>query len=85
MITDYEQYCVICNKPREHTHHLVFGKGLRRLSDEDELTIPLCHECHEVIHHNKQAMALSRICGQLAYEKYRTREDFRRRYGKSFL
>jgi len=94
MITKYEDYCLICGKPREHVHHLVFGIAKRRLADTDGLTIPLCSEHHEHIHNDKGMMAMSRICGQLYYEKCmcaagmspdEARESFRKRYSISYL
>lgn len=85
MITEYNKNCLICGRPSENIHHLCFGNALRRLSDEDGLTIPVCYPCHEEIHHNKVAMQMSRILGQMEYEKTHTREQFRKRYGVSYL
>ncbi len=74
-------------------HHLIFG-SLRHLADADKLILPLCRICHQELHHNTQANELSKICGQLAYEKEKccsgmsadeAREDFRKRYGRSYL
>lgn len=95
MITDHADYCIICNSKTEHIHHLVMGNSARRLADADGLTAPLCGICHAVIHTgNAQANMLSRICGQLLYERNEVakgvsiedaRENFRKRYGKSYL
>lgn len=88
MITKYENICAICGRAKEETHHLVFGRGLRQLADEDKLTIPLCHDCHSDIHMNGTAAALSKMLGQIYWEKEhpeQTREDFRKRYGRSWL
>lgn len=91
MITHFNDYCLICGKPKVDLHHLVFGIANRKLSDEDELIIPVCREHHELLH--KQS-AISRIMGQLAYERDKceqgysvdaARESFRIRYGKSYL
>ena len=99
MITKYEDYCIFCGKPREAKHHLVFGTA-RNKAEEDGLTAPACNNCHNIgpkdtkIHGNVMAEKMSKIIGQLAYEKKRVvkgrtedeaREDFRKRYGKSFL
>lgn len=98
MITEYKDYCIVCGCPTTDTHHLIPGKGRRRLSDEDHLMIPVCRNCHNEIHNNKVALALSRICGQIAYEKWYladfgdsrksmelSRQRFRERYGVSYL
>lgn len=100
MITEYESVCAVCGKkPKEHTHHLVFGNAKRKLADEDGLTIPVCQECHEMIHKIGAAGKLSKITGQLEWEKewlvkrsdlgagarHDAREAFRARYGESYL
>ena len=95
MITRYELNCIICGKPTDISpHHLVFGRALRQLADADDLIIPICFECHEELHKMKVSKALSRICGQLAFEKTKVaegmtedeaRECFRKRYGISYL
>ena len=93
MITEYEDYCILCNRPRTDIHHLVFGVGRRNLADEDGLTMPLCDSCHKAIHQGKM-QTLSKIIGQLLYERNKcaegmtveeARESFRRRYFESYL
>ena len=99
MITKYGDYCIFCGKPREAVHHLIFG-STRRKADEDKLVAPTCNNCHNMgpkdtkIHGNVMAEKMSKIIGQLAYEKKQVakgrtedeaREGFRKRYGKSFL
>lgn len=84
-ITDYEKLCAVCNGPSDNMHHLIFGRGLRKLADEDGLVIPLCIRCHNEIHSSTAASKLSRICGQLAYEKTHSRQDFIKRYGRSYI
>ena len=91
MITNYTEVCIFCYKPRNDEHHLVFGRANRKLADADGLTVPVCRECHELLHkHDK----ISKIIGQLAYERDRcaegygkdaARDSFRMRYGKSYL
>lgn len=78
-------------------HHCFKGVKHRHLADDDELLLPLCHEHHlgdMSVHKNKEMLVMSQIIGQLAYEKQKcaegldveaAREDFRRRYGKSYL
>lgn len=93
MITEYEDYCILCNKPRTAIHHCVFGVGRRNLADEDGLTMPLCDSCHKAIHQGKM-QTLSKIIGQLLYERNKCAEgmtaeearlSFRRRYFESYL
>lgn len=102
---DYKNICAICGKPRQADHHLIFGNGLRQLADADGIKIPICNECHTMnrlvagrIHDNTMAESLSKVAGQLAWEKewYKhnnavfsgedpAREMFRIRYGRSYL
>lgn len=91
-ITKYKKLCILCGRPATCEHHLVFGIGLRELAEEDNLKAPICDRCHtlgkstEKIHDNVAAERLSKICGQLLYEaQIGTREDFRKRYGQSYL
>lgn len=108
IVTRFENYSAFSAKPAECQHHLIFGYGLHELADEDGLTIGLLHREHNLsptgtinqIHENPAAEKLSKMCGQLAWEKQylinkyqlpfddlseECREAFRKRYGKSFL
>lgn len=100
IVTKYTKNCAFCGRQTESPHHLIFGKGYRKLADEDGLTLPACDDCHMLnelirrIHDNPMAEKLSKMCGQLAYEKNKVaegmseddaREMFRKRYGQSFL
>lgn len=98
IVTKYTDYCIVCGKPTTETHHLVFGVGKRQKSDEDGLTVPLCSNHHtqgkDRLHDRTVPETLSKIAGQLAYEKHKVaegmtedeaRESFRKRYGVSYL
>lgn len=92
IVTEYTEICYFCGRPSECEHHLVFGKGLRELAEEDGIKVPSCNRCHtlgkntEKVHENPIAEKLSKMLGQAIYEKeIGAREDFRRRYGKSYL
>lgn len=100
MITKYNDYCLICAKPRDDLHHCLKGHKQRHLADEDGLVIPVCRECHEKIHKQKELNILVEIIGQLQYEKQymaekielpfenieeEAREAFRQRYSRSYM
>jgi len=111
IVTEFDNISTFSGAPAECTHHLIYGRGLRELADADGLTIFLTHAEHNMnpngqrwqVHENAPAEALSRIAGQLAWEKeyianelsvteefkkiiYKeAREEFRRRYGQSYL
>ncbi len=91
IVTDSDRYCIFCGKSTEAEHHLLFGNK-RALAEKDGLKVPICNNCHNTgpvlsrIHDNPMAEILSKMLGQAIYEaKIGTREDFRRRYGKSYL
>ena len=84
--------CYFCGMPANCEHHLIFGNGLRDLAEEDGLKVPVCDKCHTIgtlsgrIHDNSAAEKLSKMLGQAIYEKrVGTREQFMKRYGRSYL
>ena len=83
-ITEYTQFCLICGTPATDPHHCLSGSD-RKHADEDGLVIPVCRMCHKFIHDNPKALTMSKIIGQLAYEREHTREEFRARYRHSYL
>ncbi len=108
IVTAYMGISAISGNPAQETHHLIWGRGgaLRSLADKDGLTIPLTIREHtgaaggkviERIHDNPMAEHLSKMLGQMAWEKefYRrmavdgsadpARRAFQERYGESFL
>ena len=102
VLTKYNGFCIFCGKPTQTEHHLLFGIGIRELAEEDGVKMPVCDVEHNMaggtrqIHDNSIAEKLSKIAGQLAWEKeyYRSRygneddparEAFRERYGRSYL
>ena len=106
IITDNLDISVFSGAPKECVHHAIWGGygALRRYADEDGLIIGLTNAEHNLssngtihqIHGNPAAERLSKIAGQLAFEKehYRqllglqddpAREAFRKRYGISYL
>lgn len=100
IVTDDMDYCFFCGRPAECNHHLIFGSSNRQKADEDGLIVPACNRCHNMglttmrIHDNVMAEKMSKILGQMAWEKQRISEGntpqeahtmFYRRYGKHYL
>lgn len=104
IVTKHKEICFICGRETEAEHHLIFGTAGRELSEKDGLKVPVCNNCHNMgniimrIHGNPMAERMSKIIGQLAWErKYildrsddpkldtESRENFRKRYGRSYL
>lgn len=91
ILTEYEDISAFSGKPRENIHHLIFGRGLRELSDSDGLFIPLTDDEHNCsskgtiyqIHDNPAAENLSKMLGQVAWEKeYLAKELEKQGYDK---
>lgn len=77
ILTDYDDISAFSGKPREAIHHCIFGVGVRELADEDRIWLPLTNWEHNLspmgtinqIHGNPAAEKLSKMLGQVAYEK----------------
>ena len=86
MTSDLE-HCFICAGKANQLHH-VFGGCRRKISDQDGFVVPLCMECHtgpNGVHHNRSAQLGLMMLAQTMYEQTHTREEFLKRYGKSWL
>ena len=76
-VTEYEQYSVFSGVPTSTRHHLLFGRGIRNLAEQDGIWIPVTDAEHNMnskgtinqIHSNPAAEKLSKIAGQLAWER----------------
>ena len=93
-ITDYQDFCFVCGRPTNVKHHLIFGFARRRISDNDNILLPTCRDCHEYIHKHSVPARMSKVLGQVIWEcNYLNqerdirdaRDEFRRRYGKTYL
>lgn len=92
IVTEYKVICLFCGRQAEGEHHLIFGTAGRELSEKDGLKVPTCNNCHNMgdklnrVHDNPMAEKLSKMLGQAIFEgRIGTREEFRKRYGKSYL
>lgn len=89
MVTDTE-HCVICGSNYVEEHHVFHGTANRAKAEKYHLTIPLCNKHHtgsaDCPHKNKVIDLAFKCWGQTVFEqKFGTREDFRREFGKSVL
>ena len=41
--------CLLCGEPSDHQHHLT-GRGVDHAQLDQTLTVPLCHDHHELVH-----------------------------------
>lgn len=65
-------------------HHLLNGP-YRDKSDEDGLWIYLCEDCHILTHHSPILRNYKRYAQKIYEKEIGDREQFRKRYGKSYL
>ena len=74
-----------------HKHHIFEGTANRKLSEEDGMWIWLRADWHNMsnygVHFNKELDLLLKRTAQLIWQEYynKTKEDFIKRYGKSYL
>lgn len=62
------------------------GSANRKKADEDGLTVLLCADCHMDLHdHGIGDRLLMQVAQSCWEQKYGSREDFIKRYGKSYL
>ena len=77
IVTNYENISVFSGTPTTTRHHCVFGRGIRNLAEKDGVWIPVTDAEHNMspngtinqIHGNPAAEKLSKIAGQLAWER----------------
>lgn len=70
-------------------HHVFFGVGQRRRSDQYNMVADLCHYCHNEppkgAHHNRETDLTLKRRYQQKFEESHTREDFMRIFGRNYL
>lgn len=82
-----QECCYICGQWATDTHHCIHGTANRKLADKDGLTVRLCHRCHMNLHDHgsfdRELQRIAQACWMEHFEK--SEDDFRKRYGKSYL
>ena len=83
--------CYICgSKKLVATHEIFYGTANRKKSIEDGMVVNLCGEHHNLsskgVHFDKELdLKLKQKAQKSWEERYGSREDFVKRYGKSYL
>ena len=92
IITDDLEHCIECGRNNVEKHEVFFGTSNRRLSIQDGLVIPLCKAKHHTgnyigIHKDKDLNQKWKKIAQKRWQEYygKTKEDFRKRYGRNYL
>lgn len=88
VFTDDLEHCILCGKPREHLHEIIYGKN-RINSIKYNFVIPLCANHHtgkDGIHFNKDLdLYYKRLC-QIYFEKnIGSREEFIKIFRRNYL
>lgn len=82
--------CLVCRTTLNlHNHHIFFGHGNRKISDQNGFTCYLCARHHNMsnagVHLNRHLdLKIKQMC-QRKYEETHTREEFIRLIGKSYI
>ena len=88
IITNDYVTCYICGAHSAEIHHIYFGSGNRKISDNNGFIVPLCHQCHTGntgVHFDRERdLQLKQDC-QRAYERTHSREDFILLIGRNYL
>ena len=87
-IISNEKRCFICGSERFlDRHHCIFGRAERSKAESDGLWVYLCSRHHMAVH--QEAQGYKKMLQKLAQERwqqtYGTKEDFIKRYGRSYL
>lgn len=83
--------CYICGTTLNlHLHHIYGGTANRKLSDADGCVVYLCQRHHTGaagVHHNKKIDLTLKTRCQIEWQKQnnKTKEDFIKRYGRSYI
>ena len=83
--------CYVCGFTRDiHKHHIFFGTANRKLSEQDGCWCFLCPVHHNMsnmgVHNNRNLDIQLKMECQTKWEKiYGDREQFIKRYGRSYL
>ena len=86
VLTNDTEHCFVCGSPYVECHHVVSGRGRRKVADKYHLTLPLCRFHHEEVHHNREMYLYYAQLGQQWYEEnIGSREEFREEFGKSWI
>ena len=76
--------CVICGKKRDNLHEVYGGKN-RKISMEIGMVIPLCFYHHKMIHENQNVSLYYKRSCQQKFEENRTRKEFIKLFGRTYL
>ena len=81
--------CYVCKtKLQLEEHHVFFGSGRRKLSDQYGMVVVLCHTHHrgkKGPHLCRETDLMLKSKYQAIFEQTHTREEFQQIFGRSYL
>lgn len=81
--------CWVCGSPKVELHHVFYGTGLRKLSDEYGCTVYLCPVHHREsplgIHFDRDLDGLVKKLTQRKFEEAHGHDEFIRVFGRNYL
>lgn len=84
LFTNDLNHCIICGAKQDNLHEVFFGRN-RQLSMKYGLVIPLCIECHQEMHKNKQWQDDYKRKGQALFVKAYPDLDFLSIFHRNYL
>ena len=90
-ILSNEKKCYLCGANQNlDRHHIFFGTANRKLSEEDGCWVWLCKPHHTMslvaVHQNRETdLILKKRCQEQWVKAKGSRDEFIKRYGKSYL
>lgn len=83
-----EKICYLCGRliTNDSNLHHIFNGAYRDKSDKDGMVVYLHSACHRKLHDHYEISLKVKKAGQIKWEEiYGTREEFIKKYGKSYL
>ena len=81
--------CYLCGKyisNNREEHHIFNGNPYRNYSEEDGMKVYLHGCCHRWLHSRPISnKAIKARCQRIWQQRYGSEDDFRKKYGKSYL
>ena len=80
-----KEYCELCGSSNLDPPHHIFNGAYKKKSEKYNYMIQLCADCHRKVHREIEERKKLKAKCQVEYEQTKTREEFIREFGKSYL
>lgn len=87
-IISNQKKCFLCPSTVDlEKHHCIFGTANRKKAEQDGLWVYLCPTCHHAVHNHdiRDKAVLQKMAQEHWQARFGSKEDFIRRYGRSYL